>query len=57
VAYLLLASGHELRLQSPVTLYSFLQKFCVCILHHRHRSNTVNKKLQNPKMLQTKEKS
>ncbi len=33
VAYRLFASGHELRLQRPVTLNSFLQKFCVFILH------------------------
>lgn len=40
VAYLLFASGHELRLQRPVTLYSFLQKFCVCILHTTIQTHT-----------------
>ena len=38
--YLLFASGHELRLQRPVTLYSFLQKFCVCILHITIQTHT-----------------
>ncbi len=32
VAYLLLARGQELRLHSPVTLYSFLQKFWLLVL-------------------------
>ena len=32
VAYLLLAKGQELRLHSPVTLYSFLQKFWLLVL-------------------------
>jgi len=32
VAYRELARGHDCRLHSPVTLYSFLQKFCVVVL-------------------------
>jgi hypothetical protein len=32
VAYLLFARGHDDLLQRPVTLYSFLQKFCVFVL-------------------------
>lgn len=32
VAYRLFASGQELRLQRPLTLYSFRQKFCVLVL-------------------------
>ena len=31
VAYLLFARGQEDLLHSPVTLYSFLQKFCVFV--------------------------
>ena len=32
VAYLEFAKGHDWRLQKPVALYSFLQKFCVAVL-------------------------
>jgi hypothetical protein len=32
VAYRLLASGQDWRVQSPLTLYSFRQKFCVVVL-------------------------
>lgn len=32
VAYLEFARGHDWREQSPVRLYSFLQKFCVVVL-------------------------
>ena len=32
VAYLLFANGQEDLLHRPVTLYSFLQKFCVFVL-------------------------
>ena len=32
VAYREFARGHDCRLQKPVTLYSFLQKFCVSVL-------------------------
>jgi hypothetical protein len=32
VAYRELARGHDCRLQNPVTLYSFRQKFCVTVL-------------------------
>jgi hypothetical protein len=31
VAYLLFARGQLLLLHRPVTLYSFRQKFCVCV--------------------------
>lgn len=32
VAYREFARGHDCRLQNPVTLYSFRQKFCVVVL-------------------------
>ena len=35
VAYLLFAKGHDCLLQSPVTLYSFLQKFFVSVLKYQ----------------------
>jgi hypothetical protein len=45
VAYRLFASGHELRLQRPVTLNSFLQKFCVFILHQPPPHATIKQRL------------